>query len=312
PAFIDANRETLVRIARRIGAIPAIVGFIDRREGNGPGRPIYNAAALLESGEVRSVHRKALLPTYDVFDEHRHLEPATDFRLAVVRGRKVGITVCEDAWNDPDFWPQRLYTIDPVAELARQGAELLVNISASPFTLEKRELRTRMLANHARKHKRPLVFVNQVGGNDDLVFDGHSLAFDARGEVIARAKEFEEDLVFCDTSAGTGEVRQHPPSDDAAAYEALVLGTRDYARKCGFKSAVIGLSGGIDSSLVAAVAARALGPENVLGVSMPSRYSSEGSKTDAARLASALGIRYETIAIEPMFKAFLGNEQLRD
>jgi NAD+ synthetase len=305
PAFIDANREALGRLARRIGSVPAIVGFIDRRDGSGPGRPIYNSAAVIENGEVRSIHRKALLPTYDVFDEHRHFEPATDFRLATIRGKKVGITVCEDAWNDPDFWPQRLYDVDPVAELAKQGAELLVNISASPFTLEKRELRTRMLAAHARKHKRPLVFVNQVGGNDDLVFDGHSLAFDARGELIARGKEFEEDLIFVDTDSGKGDVRALEPTDEAAAFDALVLGTRDYARKCGFKSAVIGLSGGIDSSLVAAVAARALGPENVLGVSMPSRYSSDGSKTDAAALAEALGIRYETIPIEPMFQAFL-------
>src|SRR5262249_8026883 len=167
-------------------------------------------------------------------------------------------------------------------------------------------LRTRMLAAHARKHERPLVFVNQVGGNDDLVFDGHSLAFDARGEIIARGKEFEEDLIFVDTESGKGpgDIRPLLPSDDAAAYEALVLGTRDYAKKCGFKSAVIGLSGGIDSSLVAAVAARALGPENVLGVSMPSRYSSEGSKSDAAALAETLGIRYQTIPIEPMFQAF--------
>jgi NAD+ synthetase len=312
PAFVDANRETLGRLARQIGPTPAIVGFIDQRDGGGPGRLIYNAAALLESGEVRSVHRKALLPTYDVFDEHRHFEPATDFALAIVRGRKVGITVCEDAWNDPDFWPQRLYTIDPVAELAQQGAELLVNISASPFTLEKRELRTRVLAAHARKHQRPLVFVNQVGGNDDLIFDGHSLAFDARGELIARGKEFEEDLIFVDTDAGKGDVRPLLPSDEAAAFDALVLGTRDYARKCGFRSAVIGLSGGIDSSLVAAIATRALGPENVLGVSMPSRYSSEGSKTDAAALAEALGLRYETIPIEPMFQAFLLTPPLRD
>src|SRR5262249_30731622 len=206
----------------------------------------------------------------DVFDEQRYFEPATDFRLGEAAGRKLGITICEDAWNDPEFWPERLYREDPVARVAAQGAEVLINISASPFTVEKRGLRTRMMAAHAKKYGRPLVFCNQVGGQDELVFDGHSLAFDARGQLIARARELEEDLVLCDTEAGTGEVAALLSSDEAAAFEALVLGTRDYVRKCGFRSAVIGLSGGVDSSLVAAVATAALGPENVHGVAMPS------------------------------------------
>src|SRR5215831_1831500 len=305
PAFVQANLRALVDLAARIGEAPAIVGFVDHKPDAPVGRRILNAAALLAEGAVRSVHHKALLPTYDVFDEQRHFEPAQGFALASAGGQKLGITICEDAWNDPDFWPQPLYRADPVALMVAQGAQLLINISASPFSLAVRELRPRMLAAHARKHRRPLVFVNQVGGQDDLVFDGHSLAFDARGQLIARGREFAEDLVLCDLEAGTGEVREVAPTDQAAALAALVLGTRDYAHKCGFQSAVVGLSGGIDSSLVAAIAARALGPERVHGIAMPSRYSSEGSLRDAQALARALGIQVQTIPIEPMFEAFL-------
>jgi NAD+ synthase (glutamine-hydrolysing) len=306
PAFVQANLAALAALAGRISGPPAIVGFIGERQPPGAvGRKIHNSAALLQGGQVRSVHHKTLLPTYDVFDEHRHFEPAAAVVPARAAGHAIGLTICEDAWNDPAFWPQRLYTTDPVATVVAAGAEVIVNISASPFTLEKRHLRPRMLAAHARKNARPLVFVNQVGGQDDLVFDGHSLAFDARGELIARGKEFEEDLVMVDLERGTGNVAPLAPNDPAAAYAALVLGTRDYARKCGFRSAVIGLSGGIDSSLVAAVAAAALGPVNVVGVSMPSRYSSDGSRDDAEALARGLGIRFLTIGIEPMFQAFL-------
>ncbi len=253
-----------------------------------------------------SVHRKSLLPTYDVFDEHRHSDPATaaELRLGVLGETKLGVTVCEDAWNDPAFWPNRLYDFDPVEHVVSLGAEILINISASPFTLEKRQLRPRMLAAQAKKHRRPLVFVNQVGGHDDLLFDGHSLAFDAAGNVLARAREFGEDLLVVDLATGEGTVREHA-SEMACALDALVMGTRDYAHKCGFRSAVVGLSGGIDSALVAAIAARALGSENVLGVSMPSRYSSEHSRTDARLLAENLGIRFETISIEEPFTAFL-------
>ena len=221
------------------------------------------------------------------------------------RGRRLGITICEDIWNDADFWPQRLYRDDPVEHLARAGADVIVNISASPFTLEKRSLRPRMLAATARRWRLPLVFVNQVGGQDDLIFDGASAAFDATGAVIARGKEMETDLVFADLAANTGDVRPQPDDAERAALDALVLGTRDYARRCGFSQALLGLSGGIDSALVAAIATRALGPRNILGVAMPSRYSSPGSLTDARALADALGVDFEVISIEPMFAAYL-------
>lgn len=303
--FVQAGRRALESFAAR-APIPSIVGFVDYAPSRTVGRRASNAAALVAGGRVVSIHHKALLPTYDVFDEHRHFEPATPDEIApaVLGDRRLGISICEDVWNDPEFWSLRLYPIDPIAILVGRGAELIVNISASPFTLEKRSLRPRMLAAQARKHRRPLVFVNQVGGNDELLFDGHSLAFDADGRMIARAREFAEDLVLVDLDAKEGEVREHG-SELTAALEGLIMGTRDYARKCGFRTAVLGLSGGIDSSLVAGIAARALGPENVVGVSMPSRFSSEHSKEDAAELARNLGIVYETIPIERPFQAFL-------
>jgi NAD+ synthase/NAD+ synthase (glutamine-hydrolysing) len=254
---------------------------------------------------VRSVHRKTLLPTYDVFDEWRYFEPAAEVRVADLGARRLGISVCEDIWNDADFWPRRLYRDDPIERLVVGGAEILVNISSSPFTIEKRHLRPRMLAATARRWGRPLVYCNQVGGQDDLVFDGASLAFDARGEVIARAAEHAEDLVVVDLGAGRGEIRPFADSDARSALEALVLGTRDYARRCGFRRAVLGLSGGIDSALVACIAARALGPDNVLGVAMPSRYTSEASRRDAAALARNLGVALEELSIEPVFQAYL-------
>jgi NAD+ synthetase len=223
------------------------------------------------------------------------------------RGRKLGISICEDIWNDADFWPARLYRADPIEALVRGGAEIVLNLSASPFTIEKRHLRPRMLAATARRWRRPLLFVNQVGGQDDLVFDGASLAFDADGQVVARGREHETDLVIVDVegSAAAGERRPFEESDERSALGALALGTRDYARRCGFSRALLGLSGGIDSALVACVAARALGPENVLGVAMPSRYSSAGSLADARALAESLGIAFTVVPIEPMFAAYL-------
>lgn len=301
--FVSANLRTVEQLAGQV-ALPAIVGFVDRNEQR-IGRRIYNAAAVLQGGRIVSVHHKTLLPTYDVFDESRHFEPAQSVKVAQICGKRVALTICEDAWNDQMFWPQQLYQRDPVAELAQMGVDFIVNISASPFTLEKRGLRGRMLAAHARKHERPLVFVNQVGGQDDLVFDGHSLAFDATGEEIACGAELEDDLVLVDLAEKTGDVRALATSDDEAAYRALVLGTRDYARRCGFQNAVLGLSGGIDSSLVACIAADAMGKEQILGVGLPTRYSSTGSLRDAEALANALGIRFRVIAIDPVFQAFL-------
>jgi NAD+ synthetase len=309
PAFLDAARASLDTLAAELGArgvrVGVLVGFPERLPPSPSGRGVANSAALIEGGRVVSVTRKSLLPTYDVFDEWRYFDPATEVSVVPFRGRRLGVTICEDIWNDGDFWPKRLYRADPVEALVAAGAEIIVNVSASPFSIEKRALRPRMLAASARRWARPLVFVNQVGGQDDLVFDGASLAFDARGQILARGPELTSAVVLVDVDAGVGDVAAADPSDERAALDALVLGTRDYARRCGFSRALLGLSGGIDSALVACVAARALGPANVLGVAMPSRFSSQGSRDDAEALARALGITFTTISIEPMFAAYL-------
>jgi NAD+ synthase (glutamine-hydrolysing) len=304
PAFIDAGTRSLATLAKRVGRTAVVVGFPERLDG-ATGRGLANSAALLDGGQVISVHRKSLLPTYDVFDEWRYFEPATSVACADFRGRRLGISVCEDVWNDADFWPRRLYREDPIEKLVAGGAEIIINISASPYTIEKRHLRPRMLASTARRWRRPLVFVNQVGGQDDLVFDGASLVLDEAGEVIARGAEHAPDLVLVELEARRGELRPWPASDARSALEALTLGTRDYARRCGFKSALVGLSGGIDSAVVACIAARALGPGNVFGVAMPSRYSSEHSRSDAAALARNLGIHHRELPIEPVFASYL-------
>jgi len=256
---------------------------------------------------VTHIVRKSLLPTYDVFDERRYFDPAAEVAPIAFRGRTLGVSICEDIWNDADFWPARLYRCDPIEALVKAGAEIILNLSASPYTIEKRHLRPRMLAATARRWRRPLLFVNQVGGQDDLVFDGASLALDATGQVVARGAEHQTDLIVVDVSvdAAAGDLRPLEPSDEKSALGALVLGTRDYARRCGFSRALLGLSGGIDSALVACLAARALGPANVLGVAMPSRYSSPGSLADAEALAKNLGIEFTVVPIEPMFAAYL-------
>ena len=315
PAFIEAARASLdaLAAARAGGTTAALVGFPERSE-TADGHGLYNSAALIDGGRVAHIVRKSLLPTYDVFDERRYFDPATEVAPISFRGRKLGVSICEDIWNDADFWPARLYRSDPIEALVRAGAEIILNLSASPFTIEKRNLRPRMLAATARRWRRPLLFVNQVGGQDDLVFDGASLALDATGQVVARAAEHQSDLITVDVSnqgadlkidsAGSA-LRPFEDSDEKSALEALALGTRDYARRCGFSRALLGLSGGIDSALVACLAARALGPANVLGVAMPSRYSSPGSLADAEALAKNLGIAFTVVSIEPMFAAYL-------
>jgi len=309
--FRAAAAESLRTLAAALGARPSgpgvIVGFPETLGADSSGIPLANAAALIEGGQVTAVRRKTLLPTYDVFDEWRYFSPAPAdaARPIPFRGRQLGLCICEDIWNDADFWPHRLYREDPVELLAKAGADVIINVSASPFTLDKRALRPRMLAATARRWRLPLVFVNQVGGQDDLVFDGSSTVFDATGAVVARAQEMQPDLAFADVEAGTGDLRPSATSVERAALDALVLGTRDYARRCGFSQALLGLSGGIDSALVATIAVEALGPENVLGVGMPSRYSSPGSVDDARALAAALGIAFELVSIEPMFEAYL-------
>jgi NAD+ synthase (glutamine-hydrolysing) len=306
-AFLAGSRAALASLAASVqGSVAVLVGFPEVLEAIEAGRHIANAAALIDGGKVVAIRRKSLLPTYDVFDEWRYFEPATTVAPVPFRGHSLGISICEDIWNDGDFWPRRLYRDDPVEKLVAAGADLLINIAASPYTIEKRHLRPRMLASAARHWHRPLVFVNQVGGQDDLIFDGASAAFDAAGEVIARAAEHAVDLVTVDLADGRGDMRPAIESDAGSALAALVLGTRDYARRCGFRGALVGLSGGIDSAVVACIASRALGPTNLLGVAMPSRYSSQHSRTDAARLAANLGIEFREIPIEPMFSAYLG------
>jgi NAD+ synthase (glutamine-hydrolysing) len=302
PAFLERNLKALKNLARDI-SMPAIVGYVGRAQDD-TGKRVANCAALLADGKIVFEQRKMLLPTYDVFDESRYFQPAHSQHIVPLCGQKLGITICEDCWNDKHFWAQRLYERDPIAELVGQGTTVLINISSSPFTIDKRGLRFDMLKAIAREHHVPVVYVNQVGGNDSLVFDGSSVAFTADGRIAALAKSFDEDLVLFDTVSGTGDVRPQPGDELEAIYSALVCGTRDYVRKCGFKKVVVGLSGGIDSALVASIATDALGPENVLGVGMPSPYSSEGSLLDARQLAENLKIEFMVLPITEIFDSY--------
>jgi NAD+ synthetase len=305
PAFLDRNLKELDCLAKKL-LLPAIVGYV-ARSGESTGKPAANAAALVSAGKVIFEQHKMLLPTYDVFDESRYFQPARSQQAVTFAGESLGITICEDIWNDKNFWVsplRQLYDRDPVAELVGQGAALLLNLSASPYVLDKRNLRLDMLRSIARTHQRPIVYVNQVGGNDTLVFDGGSLVVMPDGRIAAQAKLFEEDLVLFDSATGTGEIHPQPQEEIVVAYQALVCGTRDYVRKCGFQKVVVGLSGGIDSAVVAAIAAAAVGPENVFGVSMPGPYSSEGSRTDASQLAQNLGIEFIVLPIGDVFASY--------
>jgi NAD+ synthase (glutamine-hydrolysing) len=263
-----------------------------------------NSAALLQDGRVAFVQSKMLLPTYDVFDEMRNFAPAKSQDLFSFCGNQMALTICEDAWNDKLFWPKRLYTVDPIEALVRAGGNFVLNISSSPFWIGKRELRRDMLVAIARHHKVPVALVNQVGGNDSLVFDGSSIVLNAEGKVIAQGKSFEEDLVYFDSKTFTGDLHEQIEGEEASVYAALVLGTRDYMRKCGFQKAIIGLSGGIDSALTAVIAADAVGAENVIGIGMPGPYSSPGSIEDARALAKNLGMRFELLSIDRTFEAY--------
>jgi NAD+ synthetase len=273
------------------------------------GKPLFNSAALLQDGRVQQVFRKRLLPTYDVFDEDRYFAVGNGsnvFTLNLKGGASlnIGVTICEDIWNDEKFWGKRNYADDPVAELAtNHELDLLLNLSASPYAVGKQKLRESMLSHSAIMHNLPLLYANQVGANDDLIFDGRSMAFNSQGKIIARGKSFEEDLLVINLDEVSLDLSRHE-SDDAEIFAALVLGVRDYVQKCRFRQVVIGLSGGIDSALVAAIAAEAIGKENVLGVLMPSPYSSAHSITDAIALAQNLGISTQTIPIQPMMEAF--------
>lgn len=304
PAFVDRALAVMTELAQSLPPeLPVLVGSARSRNGD-EGRPLFNSAAWLEGGEIRQWFDKRLLPTYDVFDEDRYFEPRQELNLMDFRGQRLGITICEDIWNDHDFWHHRRYTHDPVQEVAAAGATVLLNLSASPFSVGKQAFRERMLGSLARRHQIPVVYVNQVGGNDDLIFDGSSFAVSPQGHVMARGAAFDTDLVLVDLTTSQGTVRDPLPEPMAEIDAALVLGTRDYVHKCGFRQVVLGLSGGIDSSVTAAIAVAALGAENVLGVLMPSPYSSSGSLEDAWILADKLGISTCKLPIQPIMEAY--------
>ena len=309
PTFVAKNRESIDRIAVETKGISVICGLVTAAQAD-TGKSVMNSAALLQDGKLAFLQSKMLLPTYDVFDESRNFAPARNQTLFDFCGNRMALTICEDAWNDKHFWHRQLYGMDPVEELVRSGGNFVLNISASPFWLGKRELRRDMLATIARSDKVPVVMVNQVGGNDSLLFDGSSLVLNREGDVIAQGKSFEEDIVYFDSVTLQGELHEQVEGEEASAYAALVLGTRDYVRKCGFKKVILGLSGGIDSALTAVIAAEAMGPENVVGVGMPGPYSSRGSIDDARTLAANLGIRFELLPITEVYKSY--REVLKD
>ncbi|MPY89331.1 MAG: NAD+ synthase [Luteitalea sp.] len=307
PGFVRCAGEQLDLLADALRAGPAVLVGLPQPNPASVGRPLFNTAALVEQGRVALTFTKSLLPTYDVFDEDRYFEPGRGVESFEPTGTRIAVSICEDVWNDRDFWRMRRYHRDPIEEASGQGARALVNLSASPFASGKQQLREAMLSSLARKHRMALLYVNQVGANDDLIFDGRSMAFDADGRLIARGAAFAEDLVIVDLDRAT--VAAPPPPgenvhDEEELFEALTLGTRDYARKCGFDDAVIGLSGGIDSALTAVIAARALGPNHLLGVLMPSPYSSQGSLEDAQTLASRLGLRTLEIPIATIMESY--------
>lgn len=304
-SFVRRNREVVEEIARRTAGITVICGFVTPANEQ-TGKSVMNSAAVLRDGKIVAVQSKRLLPTYDVFDEMRNFAPAASQQVLQLGDLPTALTICEDAWNDKTYWNRRLYSIDPVEDLIGQGGKIVLNISASPFHVGKRELRCDIVRAIAKHHKLPVALVNQVGGNDQLVFDGSSVVFAPDGRTIAQAKSFEEDLILFDSETLTGDLHEQLQGSIETAYAALVLGTRDYVHKCGFKKVVIGLSGGIDSALTAAIAVDALGRENVFGVGMPSEYSSEGSVTDARDLATNLGIRFEVVAIKDIFEQYRG------
>lgn len=302
--FAKDNQHWLLELSRRLPAgLAAIAGYVSCSP-QSCGKPFANTGAVLADGRVVYSQAKVLLPTYDVFDEQRNFEPGGSPSIFEVADKRLGLTICEDCWNDKYFWERRLYSRDPVEEIASGKPDVLINISASPYAFGKRAFRLKMLRAIARRYGVPVIFANLVGGNDSLVFDGSSLVLDGTGEIRAQAKSFDEDLIIFDTEQDTKDIHSQPESEIEASFEALVLGTRDYCRKCGFQQAVIGLSGGIDSSLVAVIAAHALGPRNVIGVAMPGPFSSDGSLRDARQLAEKLGVRFEVVPITDEFEAF--------
>jgi NAD+ synthase (glutamine-hydrolysing) len=304
--FVRRAGEKMASMACELrGSAPLLVGVATPNPAP-TGRPLFNSAVLLRDGAVGPAFHKMLLPTYDVFDEDRYFEPATEPQILELGGWKLGISICEDVWNDRDFWQRLRYHRDPIEDLVHAGAQAIINLSASPFTVGKQLLRERMLSHMARKYGLPVAVIYQVGGDDDLIFDGYSGAFDGEGRLFARAHGFTEDVTVVDLANNTGTIAPADFEPEAEIWSALVLGVRDYARKTRFRQVLIGLSGGIDSALTAAIAADAMGAENVLGVLMPSKYSSEGSVGDSVDLARNLGIRTVTLPISEIMGTYDG------
>jgi len=302
--FVAANLNHFHKIVESVRGIGVVCGFADENPSQ-EGNPLHNSAVLFEKGKVLHQVHKRLLPAYDVFDETRYFEPGAEYSPFFYKDCKIGLTICEDIWNDKDLFPRRLYPVDPVARMIKEGADLIINISASPYCAGKREFKWDMLANISKKYNVPLLYVNQVGGNDSVLFDGISMAFDSTGRMAARARDFEEDMVVFETETQEGELHPVTGTDAESVLKALIMGTRDYVRKCGFARALVGLSGGIDSALTACIAVQALGKENVMGVFMPSQYTSKENFEDTESLARNLGIELVRVPISGLFEKYL-------
>jgi NAD+ synthase (glutamine-hydrolysing) len=313
-AFVEQMEQVLNQLAIDLpGDLAVLVGIatLNPSTFQAGGKPLFNSSALLEGGTIQQMFHKRLLPTYDVFDEDRYFEPGKSKEPLMLDGLRIGVTICEDLWNDESFWGKRNYDVNPIAELAEIGVDLIVNLSASPYSVGKQKLREAMLRHAAQTYQIPILYANQIGGNDDLIFDGNSVGFDRQGDMVCRGQAFATDLVIVDFDSDRQDLVMHPETiapqpelEDAEIWQALVLGVRDYVRKCGFFKVILGLSGGIDSSLVAAIAAAAVGPNNVLGILMPSPYSSDHSVKDALELATNLGIQTETLPIGELMTAY--------
>jgi NAD+ synthase (glutamine-hydrolysing) len=302
--FVDANRNCLEKLMRTVQGIGVICGLVDTNPDD-TGNSLYNSAVLFENGRILHQVNKQLLPTYDVFDERRHFEPGRPSHPFTYKGLRLGLTICEDAWNDKDVFKRRRYASDPVTQLTQEGTDLLINISASPFHQGKRAFRDGLLSGLARKHKVPLVFVNQVGGNDHILFDGASAVFDTHGGIVARCADFQEDVIVFDAAVGRGDLHVVSESDPQAVLQALIMGTRDYVTKCGYQKAVVGLSGGVDSALTLYIAAQALGRDHVAALFMPSRHTSRDNYDDTRQLAENLGVAYSVIPIDRIYDDFV-------
>ncbi len=303
PKFVDENLEALNRLAAQTSETGLLVGFV-ARNGTGEGRELFNAVALLHQGEIKEVRYKTLLPTYDVFDEDRYFEPAKSNAPIHFKGHKIGLTICEDAWNDDEFGLSGLYGANPVESLANEGCEFIINIAASPWFLGKNRIRQSLLSSQARRLGKMLIYCNMIGGNDELVFDGGSLVIDSTGGIRTMGNLFETQLISVDTSKfNTPPTDLESVCEEERIFKALSLGVKDYVTKCGFNSVLLGLSGGIDSALTAVLAVDALGADHVRGVALPSQYSSQGSKDDARELAQNLGMTYDEISIQTSFES---------